>query len=119
MTYVDGFVVPVPEGNREAYIASAKAAKPIFFEHGALHHVECWSTDIPKGEHTDFFRAVQAKDGECVVFSWITWPSKEVRDAAWEAMMSDDRMKTMDMPFDGKRMFWGGFETVFDSKSDA
>ncbi|MCW3836637.1 DUF1428 domain-containing protein [Sphingomonas canadensis] len=115
MTYVDGFVAPVRVENKQAYIEMAAKAAPIFREHGALRIVECWGHDVPRGKTTDFFMAVKAEEGENVVFSWITWPSKEVRDAGWAKVMADERMKPpAEMPFDGKRMFWGGFETMVD-----
>lgn len=115
MAYIDGFVVPVPEGNKEAYRAMAAMAAPIFREHGATRVFEGWGSDLPHGKTTDFFMATKAEEGENVVFSWVVWPSKEARDAAWEKIMADERMKPDgDMPFDGKRMFWGGFETLID-----
>ena len=111
MKYVDGFVVAVPAENKEAYIAMAAKAAPLFKEFGALRVVECWADDVPDGKLTDFRMAVKAQDHEEVVFSWIEYPSKEVRDAANQKMMSDPRMKEFgeSMPFDGKRMIYGGF----------
>lgn len=115
MTYVDGFVVPVPAGNKEAYFAMAEKAAPIFREYGATEVIEAWGDDVKRGEVTDFYMAVKAKEGEEVVFSWIRWPNKEVRDAAWEKIMADERMKPEgEMPFAGKRMFWGGFATIVE-----
>jgi uncharacterized protein YbaA (DUF1428 family) len=116
MSYIDGFVIAVPTKNKDAYIASAKKSWELFREYGALQHVECWGDDVPDGKVTDFKRAVQATADEAIVFSWILWPSKEVRDAGQKKMMDDPRMKDMDMPFDGKRMIWGGFAPVFDVK---
>ena len=114
--YVQGFLIPVPTANREAYLAQAKAARPIFEEYGALRIVECWGDSLPDGEVTDFRRAVEAEEGESVVFSWIEWPSKAHYEKAGERMQSDPRWQAMgDMPFDGKRMFWGGFEILLDS----
>lgn len=116
MRYVDGFVLPVPHANREAYLALASRSAPIFREYGALQVVETWGHDVPHGTTTDFFKAVQAAEGENVVFSWVVWPSKEVRDEAWGKVMQDERMKgDGDVPFDGKRMFFGGFETLLDT----
>ena len=116
MSYVDGFVLAVPASEKEAYRTHAAEAAPLFKEFGATRMVECWGDDIPAGKLTDFRRAVQAKDNEVVVFSWIEYPSKEVRDAANEKMMTDPRMKTMgeQMPFDGKRMIFGGFMPILD-----
>lgn len=114
MSYIDGFVAPVPNGNRDAYKQSASKVWPMFKEFGALHMVECWGDDVPDGKMTDFKRAVQAQGDETVVFSWIVWPSKDVRDAAGEKMRTDPRMKDMEMPFDGKRMIYGGFDVLLD-----
>ena len=115
MSYVDGFVIPVPAGKKEAYRKIAAAAAPMFKEHGATHVVECWGDDVPDGKVTDFKRAVNAEAGENVVFSWIVWPSKKARDEGNKKMMEDERMKNMsDMPFDGKRMIFGGFEVMVE-----
>jgi uncharacterized protein YbaA (DUF1428 family) len=114
--YTDGFVVPVPEGKSEDYRALAAKMAKAFQQHGALRVVEAMSDDVPKGEVTDFYRAVKAEDGEKVVFSFIEWPDKETRDTAWAALMADESMKPEgDMPFAGQRMFWGGFDTVHDT----
>lgn len=116
MKYVDGFVVAVPADKKEAYIALAAKAAPLFKEFGATRVVECWADDVPDGKLTDFRMAVKAEDNEEVVFSWIEYPSKEVRDAANAKMMADPRMKEMgeSMPFDGKRMIYGGFAPILD-----
>lgn len=115
MSYVDGFVVPVPAGNKAAYVELARKAAQIFKEYGALQVVECWGDDVPVGKVTDFRRAVNAVDGESVVFSWIVWPSKEHRNEAQKKVMADPRMKMGDdLPFDGQRLIWGGFEVVLD-----
>lgn len=119
MSYIDGFVVPVPAGNKEAYREMAAKAAPIFKEFGALRLVECWGDDIPDGKVTDFKGAVKAEAGENVVFSWIVWPSKQVRDEAYPKIMADPRLKTDDMPFDGKRMIYGGFNVLLDSGEGA
>lgn len=120
MKYVDGFVVAVPAENKEAYIAMAAKAAPLFKEFGALRVVECWADDVPDGKLTDFRMAVKAQDHEEVVFSWIEYPSKEVRDAANQKMMSDPRMKEFgeSMPFDGKRMIYGGFAPIMEEQCD-
>ena len=112
MAYFDFFCVPMPEGNKEAYLEQAKLFRTVMKEHGLIDYVEAMADDVPRGEVTDFYRAVQAKDGETVIASYAAWPDKETRDKGWAAMMEDPRMKEMsagDMPFDGKRMFWGGF----------
>jgi uncharacterized protein YbaA (DUF1428 family) len=114
--YSDGFVVPVPEGKREAYRELAAKMAKVFRQHGATRVVESFGTDIPRGEVTDFYRAVKAEDGESVVFSFIEWPDKSTRDEAWKAIMEDESLKPQgEMPFDGKRMFWGGFEKIVDT----
>lgn len=115
MSYVDGFVVPVPKDNKEIYRDTAARAWTLFQELGALELFECWGTDVPDGKTTDFKRAVKAEADEVVVFSWIVWPSKEVRDAARVKMANDPRMQTP-MPFDGKRMIYGGFEPILESR---
>ncbi len=115
MTYIDGFVVPVPEENRDIYLEQAREAAAMFRRYGALEVVECWSDDVPEGETTSFTIATQRKEGEGVVFSWIRWPDKATRIAAWKAMMEDPSMQPNDMPFDGKRMFWGGFEPILEA----
>lgn len=118
MSYVDGFVVPVHPDKKAAYLEMAEKAAPIFQEHGALHVMECWGNDLPRGKTTDFFMAVKAEEGENVVFSWIVWPSKEARDAGWAKVMTDERMQPpAENPFDGKRMFWGGFNPIVDTNA--
>lgn len=114
MTYIDGFVAPVPAANREAYIAHAKITAPIFKEHGALRVMECWGDDVPAGKLTSFPMAVKLEADEVVVFSWIEWPSKDARDAAWNKLMEDPRFdpKTNPMPFDGRRLIYGGFAAL-------
>jgi uncharacterized protein YbaA (DUF1428 family) len=93
----------------------AAMAVPIFKEQGAIRQVECWGDDVPDGKVTDFKRAVNAEPGETVVFAWIEWPSKAARDDSMKKTMSDPRMKMDDMPFDGKRMIYGGFEVMLDT----
>jgi uncharacterized protein YbaA (DUF1428 family) len=114
--YVDGFVVPVPDGKKEAYRKLASKMSPLFREHGAVAVVEAWGDDVPQGKTTDFYKATKATEGEKVVFSWVIWPDKDTRDRAWEACMKDPRMKPEgDNPFDETRMFWGGFEPIYDA----
>ncbi|KNZ33752.1 MAG: RNA signal recognition particle 4.5S RNA [Methylibium sp. NZG] len=114
MTYVDGFVTPVPNANREAFAQHARGLAALFREHGALSVVDCWGDDVPEGTLTSFTMAVQRRADESVVFSWVTWPSREARDAGWEKLMADPRMHSGNnpMPFDGKRMIYGGFEML-------
>jgi uncharacterized protein YbaA (DUF1428 family) len=108
--------VPVPEDKKEAYLAMAQIAAGKFKQQGALRVVEAWGDDIPDGTVTDFKRAVQATDGENVVYSYVEWPDKATRDAAWQIVMADPEMQPDgEMPFDGKRMFWGGFQPIFDT----
>jgi uncharacterized protein YbaA (DUF1428 family) len=116
MSYIDGFVMPVPKDKKGAYREMASEAQPLFKEYGALRIVECWGDDVPKGEITDFYRSVQATSDETIVFSWIVWPSKEVRDRANEKMRDDPRMQPKpDQPFDMKRLIYGGFSVLIDS----
>lgn len=112
MSYVDGVVAAVPTANKDAFLEHAKFAGALFKEVGALKCVENWGDDVPEGKVTDLRRAVQATADETVVFSWITWPDKATRDAGWGKLMQDERMNAMQMPFDGKRMIFGGFETI-------
>lgn len=112
MSYVDGFVIAVPNDNKEAYREQAAFCAEIFKELGATSIVECWGDDVPKGKTTDFWMAVKAEENESVVFSWVVWPSKEARDAGNKAMMENEKIKEMTMPFDGKRMIYGGFNVL-------
>lgn len=115
MDYVDGYVVAVPNGNKDAYLALAKMTAEMFRAQGALSVVECWGEDVPDGKVTSFPMAVKLEPGETVVFSWVTWPDKATRDAGWKAMMEDPRMQNMQMPFDGKRMVYGGFQMILNA----
>ncbi|MCW8195979.1 DUF1428 domain-containing protein [Proteobacteria bacterium 005FR1] len=114
MSYIDGFVIPVPKDSKEEFIRHAETADKMIMEFGALSILECWADDVPEGKLTDFYRAVETKEGETVVFAWIEWPSKEVRDAGMARMIEDPRMdpENNPMPFDGKRMIYGGFVPV-------
>ena len=115
--YTDGYLLPVPEGKKEDYRAMAQQMAGKFKEWGALRVVEAWGDDIPDGKVTDYKRAVKAEDGEGVVYSYVEWPDKTTRDAAWAKMMQDELMKDQPMPFDGKRMFWGGFKPIIDTQA--
>jgi uncharacterized protein YbaA (DUF1428 family) len=122
MAYIDGFVIAVPTANKQKFIEHARQLDPIFIELGALRVVEGWGDDVPDGKLTDFRRAVQATPEETVAFSWVEWPDKATRDAAMQKMMEDPRMDpstpgNAPMPFDGKRMIFGGFEAVVDVKA--
>lgn len=120
MSYIDGFVAAVPTADKEKYTAYARGFGSYFLEQGALRMMECWGDDVPVGKQTDFHRAVQAKDDETVVLSWIEWPDKAVRDSAMarmtEAMKTDARFDPAKnpMPFDGQRMIFGGFVPVLE-----
>jgi uncharacterized protein YbaA (DUF1428 family) len=117
MTYVDGFVIPVKKDRIEDYRRIAEESAVLFKEYGALSVVECVAEDVPYGELTSFPRAVQLADDEVVVFSWIVYPSRAVRDASNKRMTEDPRMKAAmeGMPIDGKRMIFGGFNTMVDA----
>ena len=112
MSYIDGFVIAVPKGKLDAYKAMARECMPIWKEFGASDYVESVGDDTPYGEVTSFPRAVQAKDDEVVIFSWITYKDRATRDAANKKIMEDPRLKKMmeNPPFDGKRMIFGGFQ---------
>lgn len=115
MTYVDGFVAAVPQGNRDLYLEHAAFMAPLFREFGAVRVVEAWGDDVPEGTVNSFHTAVLRQDGEVVVFSWVEWPDKATRDAGWTAMMADPRMADPgDMAFDGKRLIHGGFKTILE-----
>jgi len=116
MTYVDGMVAAVPTASREAFLAHAEAAALVFRAHGALSVVECWGDEVPEGEVTSLPMAVKCAGDETVCFSWIMWPSKAVRDAAWPRIAEDPRMaEAGPMPFDGKRMIFGGFSVLMNT----
>jgi uncharacterized protein YbaA (DUF1428 family) len=116
MTYFEGFVVPVPEANKDTYRKHAAEAGPIFLDIGVGRHIEAWDSDVSEGKVTDFRKAVEAKPDEKVVFAWFEYPDKATRDAANEKMRSDPRMKEIgeSMPFDGKRMIYGGFDAIVE-----
>lgn len=118
MAYVDGFVLPVPLAKLDAYREMAKLGGQVWMEHGALEYHECIAEDVKPGEHTSFPQAVKLEPGETVVFSWVVYASRQKRDEVMAKVMQDPRLKPwMDpqrMPFDGKRMFWGGFESFVD-----
>jgi uncharacterized protein YbaA (DUF1428 family) len=115
MQYIDGFVAAVPTANREKYLRHAKEAAEVFKQNGATRVVECWGDDVPTGKTTSFPQAVKLEPNETVAFSWVAWPSRAVRDTGMKKAMEDPRMKNTDMPFDGKRMIYGGFEQILDS----
>ncbi|MFV0385407.1 DUF1428 domain-containing protein [Paracoccus sp. (in: a-proteobacteria)] len=117
MTYYTSMIAAIPSANKQAYTDHARKSWPIFKRLGALRMVEAWGEDVPHGKQTDFYRATQAKEDETPVFSWIEWPDRETADTAWQAMMSDPEMAEMgEMPFDGIRMFWGGFAPILDER---
>lgn len=119
MTYYTGSIAAVPMTNRPAYIAHVAAAWKLFRRHGARRMVETWGVDVRKGKVTDLYGAVNARDDEAVVFSWIEWPDRATADAAWRNMKGDAAMKDVpDMPFDGSRLIHGGFEPVFAAGTD-
>jgi uncharacterized protein YbaA (DUF1428 family) len=118
MTYVDGFVLAVPTARKDDYRAHAAQFAAVFREYGVLSIVECWGDDVPEGKLTSFPMAVKREPDETVVFSWMTWPSKQARDEGWRRLMEDPRMPrpgSAEMPFDGKRMIYGGFDVLLEA----
>ena len=120
MSYVDGYLMAVPTANKEKFITHAARMDDVFIEFGAMRVVECWGDDVPEGEVTDFRRAVNAEPGETVVLAWVEWPDRSTRDAAnekiealWQTDPRFDSEKNP-MPFDGKRLVFGGFSPVLD-----
>ncbi|MEQ1510930.1 MAG: DUF1428 domain-containing protein [Sphingopyxis sp.] len=118
MTYIDGYIIPVRTDKREEYKAMEAFSSPIFIEHGALRVVEYWGDDVPHGKQTDFYRAVDAREGESIIFGWMEWPDKATRDTGNAAAMADPRFKDFDFGdiLDGKRMIFGGFMPLLDMK---
>lgn len=116
MSYIDGFVAAVPTVNKEKYIEHAKLSAVVFKDHGALKITESWGDNVSDGDITSFPMAVKCGKDETVVFSSVVWPTKEVRDAGWEAIMDDPRMHPDQnpMPFDGKRLIYGGFDVILE-----
>jgi uncharacterized protein YbaA (DUF1428 family) len=114
MSYVDGFILAVPKSNLDAYRALARKGGEVWKEHGALAYVECVADDVPYGEVTSFPRAVQAKDDEVVIFSWVVYASRQSRDEVVAKVMADSRLRGTDMPFDGKRLIYGGFQPFLE-----
>lgn len=113
MPYVSGFLTPVKAEDKDRYIKSAETSWPIFQKYGCLEQVETWGVDVPPGKVTGFDLAVKLEPDEVVVFSWLKWPDKATAEACFATMETDPAWKDLDMPFDGKRMMWGGFEVVF------
>lgn len=112
MTYISGCVLAVPTANKEQFEKHALIAEAVFRDHGALQVIDAWGDDVPRGDVTDFYGAVAAKEDETIVFSWLIWPDKETSEKAMEGVMSDPRMEDNPMPFDGKRMIFGGFVPI-------
>ena len=117
MSYIDGFVIPVGKADQAKVTDHALGIDKFFLEYGATRVVECWADDVPEGKVTSFRRAVQANDGETALFSWIEWPDKVTRDAAMKAMETNEAMMAEPMPFDGKRMIFGGFEPIVNERA--
>jgi uncharacterized protein YbaA (DUF1428 family) len=122
MSYIDGFVIAVPISNKPKFIEHARHFDALFIELGAIRVMEAWGDDVPDGKVTDFRRAVQATAEETAAFSWVGWPDKATRDAGMKKMLEDPRIDPSNpdnppMPFDGKRMIFGGFETVVEVKA--
>jgi len=115
MHYVDGFVTPVPTDKRGDYLDFAEKNAAMFNDVGALHVVECWEDDVPVGVDTSFPRAIRKLDSESVVLSWVIWPSKEIRNAGWAKIMSDNLRRQEAPPFDGKRLIYGGYQMIVNA----
>jgi uncharacterized protein YbaA (DUF1428 family) len=117
MGYADGYLLAVPTEKKDAYREVAQKAAAVFKEYGATRIVEAWGDDVPEGKVTDFKGAVKATGEEGIVYSWVEWPSKEVRDVAWPKIMKDERLQPdqVTMPFDGQRMIYGGFIPILDA----
>ena len=117
MAYVDGFAAAVPTAKKQEYLEFTKKSAEVFKDSGALKITECWGDDVPDGEVTSFPMAVKCKDDETVVFSWVIWPDKATRNEGMSKLMNDPRMKpdTNPMPFDGKRLIFGGFEMLYEA----
>jgi len=115
IAYVDGSVIPVPAGNKKAYFDNMKQKAALLKECGATRVVDAWGDDVPDGKVTDYKGAVKAGADEKIVYSWVEWPSKEIRDKGWEKAMKDPRMQPDRLPFDGKRMIFGGFAPILDA----
>jgi uncharacterized protein YbaA (DUF1428 family) len=114
--FTDGMIVPVRADRREDYRALASKMAKVFRQHGATRVIETLADDVPHGEVTDFYRAIKAEDGETIAFSFIEWPDKAARDDAWEKIMADESLRPQgELPFNGQRMFWGGFEKIVDT----
>jgi uncharacterized protein YbaA (DUF1428 family) len=114
--YIDGYLLPVPQGKQDDYRAMAEKAAVKFRDYGAVRVVEAWGDEVPEGKVTDYQRAVKAEEGDTIVYSYVEWPDKQTRDKGWERMMADpDMQHEAEMPFDGKRMFWGGFRPIVDA----
>jgi len=119
MSYIDGFIIAVPTAGKQTFIDHARALDPVFIEYGATRVIESWGDDVPDGKLTDFRRAVRATPDETVAFSWVEWPDKATRDAGMKKIMEDPRMDPSNpdnppLPFDGKRMIFGGFDAVVE-----
>ena len=114
MAYIDAMVAAVPDANKDAFIAHAKKWAKLFKDHGATQVVENWGDNVPDGELTSFPMAVKKKEGETVVFSWIVWPSKQAHADGWAKLLDHPDMAMDTVPFDGKRMIYGQFDTVLD-----
>ena len=112
MSYIDGFVAAVKTADKETYRAHCRMMGAVFKEYGALEVIDTWGDDVPEGKLTSFPMAVKREDGEAVCLGWISWPSKAVRDEAWQKVMADPRLQSTAPPFDGKRMIYGGFEMI-------
>ena len=115
MAYIDGVLCPVPTANKQTYLAFSEKTAEMFKKYGALSVTENWGDDVPEGKVNSLRTAVMLKDNETVVLSWIIWPSKAARDEAWQKVMGDPDMTNAEMPYDGSRMIFGGFEQILNA----
>ncbi|MGJ3649421.1 DUF1428 domain-containing protein [Sphingomonas sp. GlSt437] len=118
MAYIDGIVIAVKTADKDAYLAFARQMDALFVSEGATRIIEGWGQDVPHGQQTDFYRAVAATEDETIVFSWVEWPDKATRDAAWQRLESNPAMAGTKPPFDGKRMIFGGFDVIHQVGGD-
>lgn len=115
MAYIDGYILAVPHGKKQVYLDFATEMAAIFKQNGATRVMECWEDDVPEGKITSLPMAVKREAGEAIIMSWIEWPSKDIRDEGWKLTMANPAMQSATMPYDGKRVIFGGFDVILDA----